>query len=474
MSYAPPSSGVSFRDPDGVLSLHEGRVLRHMKPVAAERFAQVLANPVIGRLTQDGKLVGTRALGTTSLPESFAGVAGTVYEHERVPFISHPSEWPPLMLGRAAEFTLELALELLDAGFVLKDATPNNILFRGSSPVLVDLPSITPRFPGAFLWLARQQFETCFLLPLIANIEAGVPIAWSLQDPVAGLSHVRLARMLGAKRWLIPSLVTSVALPAALTNVDVQAGHGKREPQVRNDAQARFILERGLRSLLARTRRLIRKLSQHTSSWGAYTATRHHYQDEDLERKREFVTAALDELRPAWVLDVGANTGEFSALAARTSSVVALDIDEVAAGGIFDRARAASLDILPLVLDFARPTPAFGWRNAESAAFLERCRERFDFVLMLAVIHHLRATNGIPLERAFEVVAGLTRRALLIEFVPPTDPMYVRIARGREDLYADYTAESFEAILKRSFAIKRTMKLANGRVLYLTEKHGHH
>ncbi|NJO12246.1 MAG: SAM-dependent methyltransferase, partial [Gammaproteobacteria bacterium] len=104
------------------------------------------------------------------------------------------------MLADAGLFTLDLAIELLGHGLELKDATPANILHRGTKPVLVDVPSIVERRHGDYLWLARHQFETCFLLPLIAAVEAGVPLSWSLMNPIDGLSHEALARILGGRR----------------------------------------------------------------------------------------------------------------------------------------------------------------------------------------------------------------------------------------------------------------------------------
>ncbi len=58
----------------------------------------------------------------------------------------------------------------------------------------------------------------------------------------------------------------------------------------------------------------------------------------------------------------------------------------------------AHLDVLPLVVDLTRPTPAVGWRNQECASFLDRARGGFDLVLMLAVVHHMLVTERIPLE----------------------------------------------------------------------------
>ena len=59
-----------------------------------------------------------------------------------------------------------------------------------------------------------------------------------------------------------------------------------------------------------------------------------------LAQKREFVRRVLENARAAWVLDVGANTGEFSEMAAAHSRVVAIDLDEVSVSAIYARARS--------------------------------------------------------------------------------------------------------------------------------------
>ena len=135
------------------------------------------------------------------------------------------------------------------------------------------------------------------------------------------------------------------------------------------------------------------------------------------------------------------------------------------------RARAdGRLPILPLVGNFGRPTPALGWRNRELESLLGRAAAGFDLVLMLAVVHHLRVTEGVPVAEQFDAVAGITRRHLLVEYVPVTDPMFAAIARGREPLYGDCLRAEFEATLLQRFQIERKHELPNGRVLYLARR----
>ncbi len=56
-----------------------------------------------------------------------------------------------------------------------------------------------------------------------------------------------------------------------------------------------------------------------------YTATLTHYTAQESAQKLDWVRKVLEDLKPARVLDIGANTGVFSALAAENGArVVAL------------------------------------------------------------------------------------------------------------------------------------------------------
>jgi len=464
-----PASQRSFRDPDAILVDHDGRLIRAVRSHAAAAFRRVLEDPVVRDWMEAGRIVRTRPLARGEWPAPLAGFDGECHEHERIGFVAHPGEWAPEMLAAAGALTLELAGALLPRGLQLKDATPANVLFRHATPVFVDLPSIVPREPGECLWIARHQFETTFLLPLVAADEADLPLAWSLANPVAGVSHEKLARMLGARRWLWPRLWRTVALPAAL-GASGAAARGGRALKSASEKQAQFILQRSFAGLSRQLERVTRRLAPRGSHWQGYTATRGHYGDADLRAKSAFVAQAVTDLKPARTLDIGANTGEFSEIAATTGEVVAQDIDERSVAAIWQRAREAQARILPMVGNFGRPTPALGWRNGEMDSFLSRAANGFDLVLMLAVVHHLRVTEGVPVAEQLDAVAGITRRHLLVEFVPVTDPMFAAIARGREPLYADCVRPAFESVLSQRFAIERTQELPNGRVLYLARR----
>ena len=192
----------------------------------------------------------------------------------------------------------------------------------------------------------------------------------------------------------------------------------------------------------------------------------------DFSAKCTFVERVFRAFKPQNVLDVGCNTGHFSFLAAKSGArVVAIDQDPVVVGRVWRKASSERLDILPLVIDLTRPSPAVGWLNRECRAFLDRARGGFDVVLMLAVLHHMLVNARIPLPEIIALAAELTTDLLIIEYVGPDDPLFRRLARGRDHLFTDLTQSLFESTCRRNFQIAQVQRLgATARWIYLLTK----
>ncbi len=463
----------SFRDPSGFCWLSEGHVYRSMNSVAAVAMDNFLSTPVAARFVSEKRLVPTRKL-THAEHESFRNTVeegNVIYEHERIPFLNFPYEWPPEMLHAAGLLTAELAVKTLSDGYSLKDASPYNVLFRGSQPVFIDVPSFERRVPGDPVWKPYAQFVRTFLLPLLANRTWGLPLADIFVNHRDGVEPETIYRWCSPIRRLLPPFLGCVTLPTWLSGKGDQA-EAFRERRLSDEDKARFILEmmfKGLSTTLAK----VKPIQGNASKWSEYMAM-HSYNDADFMLKESFVQTALGEAKPTRVLDIGANTGHFSALAASVgASVVAIDADVRCVGGIWKHAREQKLDILPLVVDFARPSPALGWRNRECASFMDRARGSFDVVLMLAVLHHFLVTERVPLDDVLSLTAELTTSYVLLEFVAPEDPMFRHIARGRDHLHADLNTAVFERACKKHFEIVRSTRVGVGhRWLYWLRKRG--
>lgn len=374
------------------------------------------------------------------------------------------------MLAEAAALTIELATALLELGAGLKDATPYNVLFRGTQPVFVDVLSFEERQSGDPVWLPFAQFGRTFILPLLLYRETGRPTHEAFlagpdgiepQQAVAHLTSMRRLKWLSLKYAVLPTLLNPTA---RARGAQLYEKRQRTAPEA-----AGFVLRSLFRSLRNNVRGLTPGAGK--SSWSAYSDSQ-HLTDDYVTRKTTLVTAFLERTAPKRVLDVGANVGFYSKLAARTgASVVAIDSDAASVGTIWRDARAEGLDILPLVVDFSRPTPAAGWRNREQLDFLTRAIHfQFDSILMLAVIHHLCVTERIPLDQVFALCAELTAKALVIEFVSAADPMFKRILRGRDDLHAEWTQTFFEHCFSRYFVCEEKHELSATRHLYLLNR----
>lgn len=446
----------SFRDPRGRLWKDGGRVLREVFPEFACPVLSWLESPLANRWIEQGRMVPTQVI--SSEPGQSA-----VMEHPRIFFPSYPWEWAPGQWIEAASLTLDLCEEAVESGLILKDATPLNILFSGPRPILVDVLSCESRDLRSPLWLAYAQFVRTFLLPLCAYVYLGWPLS-ATQQYRDGYEPAYLAPFLSCTRrwrWPLRSLVT---IPLLLEK--------RRRPSPHLPQASEEISSFALTRLLRSTRRLLHSLSppERSSRWNHYMDTASHYKAGDHEAKQAFVRECLNQFHPDHVLDVGANTGVYSRIAAEGGAdVVAWDTDAQATDLNWKTARGAGLSILPLVADFARPTPAVGWRNGESASLLSRAAGQFECVLLLGILHHLLLTDQIPLQAIFDQLSEITTRWAILEWIPQGDPQFEALCRGRDELYSHLSEEYFVQTLCRRFAVRNRTQLRNGRTLWAIE-----
>jgi hypothetical protein len=124
-----------------------------------------------------------------------------------------------------------------------------------------------------------------------------------------------------------------------------------------------------------------------------------------------------------------------------------------------------------LCVDLANPTPAHGWAGAERASFIERAQA--DLVLALALIHHLAIARHVPYTLIAELFARLGPH-LVVEHVPPEDPMAARLLRARVGFASrgtEFGETAFLQAFERHFrVVERSQPIAGGRVLFLMRR----
>ena len=448
----------TFRDPAGSLSIAGEEVLRQVRPEYVAGTLEFLESPVRKRWEQRGDMVATEIVSQ--------GPDGLTLRHPRVWFATYPWEWTLGQWRAAAELTLTMQQEALAEGWILKDATPLNILFNGTRPQLVDVLSFERRDPKSAIWLAYAQFARTFLLPLIAHRWLRWPLS-STSSRRDGFEPHEIYNALPPLRRFRRSLLWPVTLPVLLEGKAENAETTRKARGMQRDPEiATLVLQKSAGGLLKQVRRAAPEPEK--SAWSQYEMTAQHYSAAEIEQKQRFVQAALDEAKPASVLDIGANTGTYSLMAAKAGAkVLALEADPSAADRIWQRTSEAKADVVPVIANLAWPTPGYGWENAETHPLLQRMAKKFDLVLMLAVVHHLLLHDQVPLPNIARLIAGVTRQWLLLEWVPVADPMFQRLLRGREDLYGSITEEDWQQACSPFFELARREQLSNGRVMLL-------
>lgn len=439
MTNAPERVAASFRDPSGYVYAGRDEIIRAVNERYAPHYTHMRDSGFLDAVWDKGWMVRF----TEEEAPSIAGAWKTL-NTERVPFISFPYEWSFSQLKAAALLTLDIQAKALEHGLILKDASAYNVQFIGARPVFIDVLSLEIYEEGT-PWVAYGQFCRHFLAPLLLMAKVNINAGLMLRNFIDGLPLDMTAAMLPWKSKLSPTVQLHIHLHAKMQ---------KKHADTRNSAEKAkkiTVSPKTLQGLAQSLRGLVEKLRLPPTSttWGDYYSDT-NYSDSAFEAKHKVVGAMLEKIRPDTVLDMGANTGEFSSLARRHASLIlAADMDPLAVERHYELLVKNSIEgVLPLVVDLSNPSPALGWHNTERPSFIDSCK--VDVVLALALIHHLCIGNNVPLEMAADLFADLGSN-LILEFVPKEDSQVQRMLATREDIFPNYDLDSLVAAFSRHY-----------------------
>ncbi len=441
----------SFRDPSSHVVFEGDRVLRLLDERGLNAWRALKETGFFRSAVDDGKLIAAE-----ELPQAPEGSAGAL-QHPRLPLITYPYEWTFSMLKDAAILQLDLLEEALGHGLTIKDATPFNIQFVGGSPLFIDIGSFEPYRPGE-PWIGYRQFTRQFLFPLMIRAWLGIPFQPWLRGDMEGPSPAQMRSLLPLRRKLIPSVLLHVVLPARLEAR--MAGAAVRQDLGKAGFTADMILAN-----VRRLRRLVESLDWFPSGegWSGYHSCTHVARDRDA--KAEFLESALGRLGATRVLDLGANDGFFSKIAARSGShAIAVDGDEAVLDQLYRTAGDANLSVV--VNDLGNPSPSQGWAGTERPSLVERAQP--DLIVAYGLIHHLIYTASIPPRRVMEWLRSFDC-PVLVEFVSPQDEMVARLSANKlaEELHGARDQSAFRAIAGEMFELSGEKQLESGtRMLF--------
>lgn len=446
----------SLRDPYGFLTLDDaGNLLRHVDPKLAIASREFLASDYYEKLVSSRNFVEHR-----DVSSEHALVDGAmVLEPRKVPVVTYPYEWPFHLLKKAALLTLDIQIAGIDAGFTLRDGTAFNVLYEGVQPVFIDFGSFDTRSEGR-PWLGYKQFCEHFLAPLaLASRFSQPPNLYS----VSGLDGYPLSAassMMPSKTWLNWGLLWHLHLHAR--SIRKSSGELDRRPQ------PKAVSERSLKGLLASLRNTVNALKYpiDKGDWSAYYAD-NSYSTRAMKHKEELIEEWFENGPSVdLVVDLGGNAGRFSAIVAKyVRNVVLVDSDhdsiELAARE-FEHLGVKNIHCV--VLDLTDPSTGRGWGGAERPDFYSRVKPQK--AMALALIHHLVVGAGIPMDRVAAHFRDIAP-SLIIEFVPPGDPMVDFLSANKSGQHHEYTQPEFERAFLKYFSLSKKQELADsGRVLY--------
>ena len=457
----PIANPGSFRDPSGRVHHAGNRVFRTIGGKAATDYEAARDNGILRKYADRNILIDCKEVDAAEIGFSETS-ASYVVEHPKIPFVSYPYEWSFALLKEAALFHLDFQCELLDDGFVLSDATAYNVQFDGPRPLFIDLLSIRKYKEGEY-WLAHNQFCEQFLNPLLLRAYVGVPHNDWFRGRLEGIPSGAIARMIPAYRKLSFRMMTHVVAPARL--------QARSESRHTAESIRRPLPQEAYRALLQHLRRWINKLQPAGSGtqWQDYDEF-HSYSESEEQAKKDFVGEFVANSKPDMLWDIGCNTGEYSevALAAGAGRVVGFDFDNGAVDRAVSRAQAKKINLLPLYLDGANPSPSQGWAQRERMGLAERTNA--DAIVALAFIHHLVIGKNIPVNDAVDWLTGFAPRGL-IEFVQKDDPTVRDMLALREDIFDEYNEDSFLRSMEARAKIVATRRNPdNGRLLVVYER----
>lgn len=453
---------ASYRDPAGQVHRIGDKIYRTVQPVGLEDYIFVRDSGALLPLIADGSVVAAEEVESAVLGEH-APQGGIVVEHPKIPFISYPYEWSFGALKAAALLHLDIQITLLDQGITLSDASAYNIQFQGPKPVFIDLLSFR-KYRENEHWSGHRQFCEQFLNPLLLRAYLDIPFNDWYRGRLEGIPAGDLSRLVKLRHRFSWRVLSHVILPARL-----QSAANEQSQNAAIRAKTRGLPQRSYMAILVQLRNWIAGLTpkgKNNTVWANY-ASDNTYIEAESRAKQEFVSDFAGKVRPALALDVGCNTGDYSkiALSSGATAVVGLDADYGALEQAYARAQAEKLNFLPLYQDSANASPGQGWKHIERQS-LEQRTDGIDAVLALAFEHHLAIGRNIPLPGVVQWITSLAPRGV-VEFVPKEDPTVQKMLALRDDIFPDYSVDTFIHLLEQQARIVKSQEIsASGRRMF--------
>lgn len=443
----------SFRDPDGHIFMDNGLVYRTISTSALPAYQQLMESGLYKNLVDKHRLVSHQE--TDNIPDGFAKCIFP----EQINFFSYPYEWCFSQLKDAALLTLKIQMQALAHNMILKDASAYNVTFHQGAPLFIDTLSFAPYIDGQ-PWLAYGQFCQHFFAPLVLMAKKDIRLQRLLLTYIDGIPLDLASALLSKLTKISPSIAIHIHAHAHMKK---KYEGTRKHIKVSIERRRVEMLCKGLIDFLEHL-----KLPKIKTEWGDYYSDT-NYSSEQRQEKENIVREWIGEYAPESVLDLGANDGTFSNIAAESASyVIAADIDPIAVQNNYKCIRKnKAKNLLPILQDCTQPSPSIGWQLSERESFTQRMRT--DMGMALALVHHLVIGNNTPLMKVASFFHELSS-TWIVEFPDKEDSQVQRLLANRADIFPNYTRDGLLVAFAGYFRLIKEHKITGShRTLFFFE-----
>ena len=444
----------SFRDKSGFVFQTEGVFYRNVDNTYKEQYDFLMQSGLYEALVKKHWLIEHEEV---KIEKYISDTVYKIIRPQQIDFISYPYSWSFSMLKDAALLTLRILKVALEHGMILKDASAYNIQFLGCQPVFIDTLSFEIYKEGK-PWQAYGQFCRHFLAPLALMSQVDISLNKLLITHLDGIPIPLASKLLPFKTRFNLGLYLHLHLHAKTQT----AYQDKKIDTAKNKVSKKTI--ENLAENLTTTITALKYVPKGTE-WSEYYNK--DVGDTYLDNKKTIIKGFLNQIQPKKVLDLGANDGTFSRLASEFApNIYSFDIDPACVEhNYLSLKKEKNKNIIPLLVDATNPEPSIGWDNEERPRLWDRVKP--DTIMALALIHHLCISNNLPFSYLAQFFASHCEY-LIIEWVPKEDEKVQRLLQNREDIFDDYTIDTFRTNFEKYYEIIETVKvLPTSRILFL-------
>ena len=452
-------NNISYKDTAARVVKKESSYYRYIFHEYKAEYDHLMQSGLYEELTQKDLLIEHQEIQIdTNDPKVYKLLYPT-----QIPFQSYPFEWSYSQWRKVILAYLRINHIALKYGMILKDATPYNFYLTGGKAVMFDTSSFM-FFKENDSWIAYRQFCEEFLSPVALMHYNGAEWSKLTMANLRGMPLSFVSKQLPIKSWFNLTTLLHIHLHSKYSG-------NNESKEIGNKKNKGFTLEKikSLQKMIFNTISKWERSHQFINHWSTYYENDIESQ-EYLIDKEATIRKWLEIIKAKSVLDLGANIGKFSFIAAEYAErVISIEGDENCVDEIEEKISIENSNVFTLLGNVATPSPIIGFLNKGTESIYKRGSS--DVVLGLALVHHLHISNRLSFDKISLIFASFSNKYLIVEFIPITDNKVQLLIKDKKVDLNNYNQDAFTKALKVWFEIKEIVELSKSkRVLYFLER----